>query len=158
MAMSGPVPTSDFWLPTSGIAYRDHPDSLSPEQLRGFFVGWPNPPSPEAHLRILRGSAAVEVAIDEASGAVVGFVTAISDGVSCAYIPHLEVLPAYQGRGIGTALLERLLARLRHLYMIDLTCDPEVQPFYARLGLRPSNGMLARNYDRQACDPIGEEQ
>jgi ribosomal protein S18 acetylase RimI-like enzyme len=140
------------------IVYRDTPDNLTPEQLRGFFVGWPKPPSPEAHLRMLRGSAAVELAIDEASGAVVGFVTAISDGVSCAYIPHLEVLPGYQGRGIGTALMERLIARLRQLYMIDLTCDPDVQPFYARLGMRPSTGMLVRNYDRQACDLPGEER
>jgi ribosomal protein S18 acetylase RimI-like enzyme len=139
------------------IIYRNTSDNLTPEQLRGFFVGWPNPPSPEAHLRILRGSAAVELAVDEASGAVVGFVTAISDGVSCAYIPHLEVLPEYQGRGIGTVLMERLIARLRHLYAIDLTCDPEVQPFYARLGMRASNGMLVRNYDRQACDLTGEE-
>jgi GNAT superfamily N-acetyltransferase len=139
------------------IAYRDSPDNLTPDHLRGFFVGWTNPPSPEAHLRILRGSAAVGLAIDEASGAVVGFITAISDGVSCAYIPHLEVLPAFQGRGIGTVLLERLLSRLRHLYMIDLTCDPAVQPFYARLGMRPSTGMFTRNYDRQSCAPPGEE-
>ena len=139
------------------IAYRDTPDNVTPDHLRGFFVGWPDPPSPETHLRILRGSAAVELAIDEASGAVVGFITAISDGVSCAYIPHLEVLPAYQGRGIGSVLLARLLARLRHLYMIDLTCDPDVQPFYARLGMRPSTGMLVRNYDRQSCIPPGEE-
>ena len=144
-------------LTTSRIAYRNTADNLTPDQLRGFFVGWPNPPSPESHLRILRGSAAVELAIDDASGAVVGFVTAISDGVSCAYIPHLEVLPAYQGQGIGTALMERLLARLRHLYMIDLSCDPGVQPFYARLGMRPSTGMIARNYDRQSCAPPGEE-
>lgn len=152
--MSESFPTSAFPLPT----FRDTPDNLTPEQLRGFFVGWPNPPSPEAHLRLLRGSAAVELAVDEASGAVVGFVTAISDGVSCAYIPHLEVLPEYRGRGIGTELMERMLARLRQLYMIDLICDPEVQPFYARLGMRPSTGMLVRNYDRQSCAPIGEEQ
>jgi ribosomal protein S18 acetylase RimI-like enzyme len=86
------------------------------------------------------------------AGPVVGFITAISDGVSAAYIPHLEVLPAYQGRGIGSELVRRMLARLRGLYMIDLTCDPDVQPFYARLGMRPSTGMLVRNYDRQACE------
>lgn len=139
------------------IVYRDTHDAIAAEQLRGFFVGWPDPPSPAAHLRLLRGSYAFALALDEATGMVVGFVTAISDGVSCAYIPHLEVLPDYQGRGIGTALMERLLARLRHLYMIDLTCDREAQPFYARLGLRPSAGMLIRNYDRQSCAAPGEE-
>lgn len=139
------------------IAYHDTPEGIAAEQLRGFFVGWPEPPSPEAHLRILRGSQAVALARDDATGRVVGFATAIGDGVSCAYIPHLEVLPAYRGRGIGTALLERLIARLRHLYMIDLTCDPAVQPFYARLGLRPGTAMSIRNYDRQSCAPLGEE-
>src|SRR5215210_9515908 len=101
------------------ISYTDTIEGIDAEQLQGFFVGWPNPPTPATHLRILVGSYAVLLARDDATGAVVGFITAISDGVSCAYIPHLEVLLAYQGRGIGTVLLERLLARLRHLYMID---------------------------------------
>jgi ribosomal protein S18 acetylase RimI-like enzyme len=135
------------------ISYTDSIGAIGPEQLRGFFVGWPNPPTPETHLRILQGSAAVVLARDEGSGAVVGFITAISDGVSCAYIPHLEVLPAYQGRGIGSELVGRMLERLRELYMIDLLCDPDVQPFYARLGMRPAAGMLIRNYDRQSGRP-----
>lgn len=84
---------------------------------------------------------------------VVGFITAISDGVSCAYIPLLEVLPAYQGQGIGTNLMTRLLARLREHYMIDLLCDPEVQPFYAKVGMQPAVGMCVRNYGYQAGIP-----
>jgi predicted N-acetyltransferase YhbS len=76
-----------------------------------------------------------------------------SDGVSCAYIPHLEVQPEHQGRGIGSELLRRMLEKLRGLYMIDLLCDPDVQPFYARLGMRPATGMLIRNYDRQSGSP-----
>ena len=90
------------------------------------------------------------LARDDATGAVVGFITAISDGVSCAYIPHLEVLPAYQGSGIGSELVRRMLERLRQIYMIDLICDTDVQPFYARLGMQPYTGMILRNYDRQS--------
>jgi ribosomal protein S18 acetylase RimI-like enzyme len=132
------------------ITYTDSTAGVSLVNLRGFFVGWPNPPAPETHLRILNGSDAVVLARDEASGAVVGFITAISDGVSCAYIPHLEVLPEYQGRGIGSELARRMLEKLSRLYMIDLLCDPDVQPFYARLGMHPATGMLIRNYDRQS--------
>ncbi len=135
------------------IAYHDTPEGVTPDQLVGFFVGWSNPPLPATHLRILRGSAAVVLAVDEATGAVVGFVTAISDGVSCAYIPHLEVLPLYQGQGIGTSMMERLLEKLRGMYMIDLLCDPDVQPFYVRLGMRPTTGMLVRDYSRQSGVP-----
>lgn len=136
------------------IEYRDSIDGVSADHLRGgFFVGWPNPPSPEAHYRILAGSAAVGLAV-EPGGAVVGFITAISDGVSSAYIPHLEVLPAYQGRGIGGELLRRLLARLSGLYMVDLMCDPELQPYYERFDMRRASGMLLRNYERQSCEPL----
>ncbi len=99
---------------------------------------------------MLQGSDVIVLAIDMANGAVVGFVTALSDGVTSAYVPHLEVLPAYQGQGIGTALMEHLLAQLRDLYMIDLLCEPDVQPFYERLGMRRATGMLIRNYDRQS--------
>ncbi len=132
------------------ILYTDALDGITPDHLRGFFVGWPNPPSPETHLRLLAGSDHVLLAIDRASDRVVGFVTAITDGVLAAYIPHLEVLPEHQGRGIGTELMRRMLAKLDAFYMIDLLCDPDLQPFYARLGMRPVPGMAVRNYDRQS--------
>ena len=122
----------------------------------GFFAGWPNPPSPKAHYSILANSAATVLA-RITDGTVIGFITAISDGISCAYIPHLEVLSAYQGRGIGTELVSRMLIRLRHLYMIDLVCDPALQPFYERLGMRPVVGMVVRNYDRQSCEPVSPD-
>ncbi|HEY8602408.1 MAG TPA: GNAT family N-acetyltransferase [Thermomicrobiales bacterium] len=135
------------------IVYQSTTVGISPKQLHGFFVGWPNPPSPETHLRILEGSTVVELALDEESTMIVGFVTAISDGVSCAYIPHLEVLPAYQGRGIGTNLMTKLLTRLREHYMIDLLCDQSVQSFYAAVGMQPAVGMCVRNYGHQAGIP-----
>ncbi|HEY3474485.1 MAG TPA: GNAT family N-acetyltransferase [Anaerolineales bacterium] len=119
----------------------------------GFFAGWPNPPSPDAHYQILVNSAEIVLA-RIADGTVVGFITAISDGISCAYIPHLEVLQEYQGQGIGSELVRRMLTKLRHLYMIDLVCNPDLQPFYERLGMRPVVGMVLRNYDRQSCEPI----
>jgi ribosomal protein S18 acetylase RimI-like enzyme len=133
------------------ILYTDSLDGLTADHLRGgFFAGWPNPPAPEAHLRILAGSAAVVLA-RAGDGDVVGFITAVSDGVSCAYIPHLEVLAAYQGQGIGSELVRRMLVKLQHLYAIDLVCDPDVQPFYERLGMRAIVGMVWRNYERQSC-------
>ena len=135
------------------ISYLDSIAGLAAQHLHGFFVGWPNPPTPETHLRILAGSAAIVLARDDRTSAIVGFITAISDGVSSAYIPHLEVLPSYQGRGIGSELLRRMLERLRGLYMIDLMCDADLQPFYARFGMRPAGGMIVRNYDRQSGEP-----
>ena len=70
----------------------------------GFFVDWPTKPSPERHLALLHGSDKVVLAGDDQTGRVVGFVTAVSDGMVSAFLPLLEVLPEYQGRGIGSEL------------------------------------------------------
>mgnify|MGYP001067169522 FL=1 len=139
------------------IVYTDSLDGITAERLHGFFVGWPNPPAPETHLKALSRSSAVVLAVDDGTGQVVGFVTAISDGVLAASIPLLEVLPVYQRQGIGSELVRRMLDRLRHYYAIDLMCDAELQPFYARFGMRPYTGMIVRNYDRQSgADPGAE--
>lgn len=88
--------------------------------------------------------------MDDATSRVVGFITANSDGVLSAYIPLLEVLPKYQGQGIGTELITRMLKKLETLYMIDLICDPELQPFYSRFKMKSQTGMILRNYKYQA--------
>ena len=46
------------------IHYTDSLDGIETRQLDGFFVGWPHPPSPETHLRLLSGSDHVVLAID----------------------------------------------------------------------------------------------
>jgi ribosomal protein S18 acetylase RimI-like enzyme len=131
------------------IDYTHSADGIVPDRLQGFFVGWPNPPDPETHLRLLRGSDEIVLAIDSDSGQVIGFVNAVTDGVLAAYIPLLEVLPEYQKRGIGRELMLRLLGRLNDLYMIDLLCDRDVQPFYQKVGFTPMSAMMIRNFEAQ---------
>ena len=132
------------------ITYTDSFEGVTASELQGFFVGWPNPPTPDMHLKLLRNSYAVVLAIDEQTSQVVGFITAISDGVLSAYIPFLEVLPSYQGQGIGQELTRRMLEKLSGIYMVDLLCDAELQDFYVRLGMQPASGMMLRNYERQS--------
>ena len=130
------------------ITYQETTAGIGPNDLEGFFVGWPNRPSPEAHLRILEGSDHVVLAVAQSQG-VVGFVTAITDGISSAHIPHLEVLPEWQGRGIGTELMRRIMARLNGFYAVDLVCDEDVRGFYERLGFEPAQAMVIRNHPFQ---------
>lgn len=134
------------------VQYTDSATDLDEAAVTGLFGYWGNPPAAVDILRILRGSDHVVLAVDDESGRVIGYITAITDGVSAAYIPHLEVRREWQGQGIGSELARRMLATLSHLYMIDLICDEDLQPFYARLGFRPWTGMILRNYARQACD------
>lgn len=132
------------------VTYTDSLEGITPNHLNGFFVGWPKRPSRETHLEILKNSARVFLAIDNESGNVVGFVNAISDNILSAYIPLLEVLPAYQGQGIGQQLMRRMLDKLKGLYMIDLTCDEKMQSFYTRFRMKRMTSMMIRNFDKQA--------
>jgi len=125
------------------IEYRSGlPDDVS-FPTGSFFEGWPVRPDGELFAAALRGSYAVELAVDD--GTVVGFVNAISDGVAAAFIPWLEVLPTHRGRGVGRELMRRIRERLSHVYSIDLVCDPALVPYYRGLGMAEIAGMGLRS-------------
>lgn len=133
------------------VRYTDSIEGITRYCLRGgFFEGWPNAPLPETHLSILKNSDHIVLAISDETNQVVGFITAISDGVLSAYIPLLEVLPAYRRQGIGTELMRQMMEKLRCLYMIDLITGPELEHFYRRFGMGAAFGMIVRNFARQS--------
>ncbi len=132
------------------IIYKESLEGIAADQLGGFFESWDSPPTPETHLRMLRGSDRVVLALDDTTGRVVGFVAATTDGVMSAYISFLEVLPAYRKQRIGDELMRRMLAQFRHLYMIDLVCYPQQQSFYARFGMVKADGASVRNEEYQS--------
>jgi ribosomal protein S18 acetylase RimI-like enzyme len=130
-----------------GVSFLPSADGVSLDDMRGFFVDWPRPPSLERQLEILQSAHETIVARSD-DGTVVGFITAITDGHFAAYIPLLEVRPDWQHRGIGSELTRAMLTRLRDCYMIDLVCDDDVVPFYERLGGTRLNAMAWRHFDQ----------
>ena len=132
------------------VFYKNSLEGISPDQLKGFFVGWKRKPSEEVLLSILEKSYKIQLAIDSTTNHVVGFITALSDTVLSAYIPFLEVLPVYQNRGIGKELVKKMLLELSDFYMIDLVCDPDLQVWYKEIGFERSIGMSYRNYSKQS--------
>lgn len=132
-----------------GVTITDTLDGLTTRSLaEGFFEGWPAPPSPETHWQLLKGGVAIALAVE--NDRIVGFASAVGDGVLSAYIPLLEVVPEFRGRGIGTRLVESLVESLSPCYMIDVECDDDVVPFYERLGFARSNSMIRRDYAAQS--------
>jgi hypothetical protein len=67
------------------IEYVTSLDDITSSQLNGFFVGWPNPPGNETFLKLLKGSYKIVIALENEK--IIGFISAISDGVLSAYIP-----------------------------------------------------------------------
>jgi|TARA_B100001971_G_scaffold167822_1_gene159065 ribosomal protein S18 acetylase RimI-like enzyme len=129
------------------ISYTNNLGNIKSNQLQHFFVDWSRHPDSKSHLDILHGSYAVWLAFDDER--CVGFVNALSDGIFYAYIPLLEVLPEYQGQGIGKELVERMQETLEHMYAIDIVCDESVSLFYDKLGFSRCVGMVKRNYANQ---------
>ena len=128
------------------IIYQEFTEGIAPRHLTGFFEGWRKPLTAEQHLKVLGNSDHIVLAIDSESKNVVGFITALTDGIQAAFIPLLEVLPAYRQQGIGSELVRRMLKTLDAVNAVDLTCDPALQPFYARFDMQPSVGMVIRRY------------
>lgn len=138
------------------LTYQTTANGLTEEQVSGgFFQGWPNPPSPATLLRILDASDHVVIAVRD--GRVVGFVTAISDGILSAFITLLEVLPEDHNKGIGHSLINQLMDDIGDLYMVDLVCDANLSRFYAELGFATTTGMSRRNYVMQSGRPAEDD-
>lgn len=114
------------------IEYLTVNDRISPDMISGFFVGWPDPPTPEKLIETMAGSYRRVWAVQD--GKVIGYINAISDGVLNAFIPWLEVHPDHQDEGIGTELVRRVVAELDGMYAIDLCCDTDLLPYYEKLG------------------------
>lgn len=128
------------------ITYVTSASGLTADQpVGGFFEGWAAPLTANEHLELLHAATHVVLAIED--GQVVGFVSALSDGVLSAYIPLLEVLSPWRGRGIGGELVRRILSEIERLYMIDVMCDADTFPFYERLGFQQASGGVLRHYD-----------
>lgn len=72
---------------------------------------------------------------------LVGFIDTVSNGVTDAYIQDLAVHPDYQGKGIGTKLMNRTIDYLKknNIFMISVVFEEKLKPFYKRFGF---NDML----------------
>lgn len=130
------------------IFYTNDKQKISELSVSGFFVGWPNPPSEQTLKKILMNSQHIYLALDGQN--LVGFINAISDQVLSSYIPLLEVLPQYQGKGIGQKLVALIKEDLSSYYMIDICCDDDVVSFYENAGFKKGNSVMKRNYKNQS--------
>ncbi len=77
---------------------------------------------------------------------LVGVARAISDGEREALIVGVAVLPAYQRRGIGTAMMGALTEELKGTAILLTSEDDENVPFYRKAGFRTHKRVMAVGY------------
>lgn len=95
----------------------------------------------ELHKRAFENSHTVVFAFDE--GRLIGFGRAISDGAYQAAIYDVAVLPEYQGKGVGAAIVCNIMQKLEGCNFI-LYASPGKEKFYEKLRFRRmKTGMAA---------------
>jgi GNAT superfamily N-acetyltransferase/uncharacterized glyoxalase superfamily protein PhnB len=109
-------------------------------------VGWEGAAGAETVPPVLEAALFGAVAVVE--GQVVGCVFLTGDGAGFYYVRDLMVHPAWQGRHIGTALMEALMDYLRtHApagALVGLYTGAGLHDFYAGSGFRgPESGLYA---------------
>jgi GNAT superfamily N-acetyltransferase len=94
--------------------------------------GWSSAEKPDLLHKALLNSHSLVTAWDGQK--LVGLGNAISDGYLVVYYPHLLFLPEYQGCGIGTRLMQMLMARYKGFHQHALLADGRAIEFYRKCG------------------------
>lgn len=81
---------------------------------------------------------------------LVGYIDCVSNGITDAYIQDLMIHPDYQGQGIGTELMNRMIALLkeRHIFMISVIYEESLKSFYKKFGF---HSMFAGQIQTHDC-------
>jgi GNAT superfamily N-acetyltransferase len=117
-------------------------------------VGWSSNAPPDRGGRVLAGVRKGVVALD--GDQVVGTGLEMGDGASLAYLRDIIVVPAWQGRGVGTRIVQALLDIIRRTdhdgMLVTLFTGQHLAEFYENLGFRgPDGGLygMSLKIDRQ---------
>ncbi len=86
---------------------------------------------------------------------LIGAGRALADGLDCAYIADVAVRPEHQNRGLGRAIIERLVAAASGHKKVILYANPGAEAFYVKLGFYPMNTAMAIWHDPAAAVESG---
>jgi GNAT superfamily N-acetyltransferase len=86
---------------------------------------------------------------------LVGAGRALADGLDCAYIADVAVHPEHQGRGLGKAIMRRLVELSQGHKKIILYANPGTEGFYGDLGFLRMNTAMAIWRDRERAVESG---
>lgn len=112
---------------------------INHEELRALYAAaWPNDAIPRFD-RVLERSLVYVCAY--LCDRLVGFVNVAWDGGSHAFLLDPTVHPHFQRQGVGTALVQKAIedAGKRQAKWLHVDHVPQLGPFYARCGFRPTS-------------------
>lgn len=99
-------------------------------------AGWINyTRNPQVMISAYKNSLMTVGAYDD-DDRLVGIIRVVGDGASVVFVQDILVMPEYRRRGIGSRLLEYVIAKYNDVYQMELLTDstPESEAFYRSNG------------------------
>ncbi len=117
--------------------YRD----FNLDEVMGLYaaVGWTNYTAHPAMLKAAYAHSLCAIGAYDREK-LIGMIRAVGDGASVVLIQDVLVLPEYQHRKVGTALVQCILDRYSDAYQIQLLTDDteKTTAFYRSVGFAPA--------------------
>lgn len=136
------------------IAWSDSIEGLDWEELSALYRAAPLGTKNAADLQIAFSNSRF-VCLAREDGRLVGVGRALADGVDCAYICDVAVMPSHQGTGLGQKIVSTLVERSVGHRKIILYAVPGKEPFYKRFGFRRMRTAMAIFQNQQLAAERG---
>lgn len=128
--MSTPHPDAD------ALTWSDSLQTMDWDELSTLYRVAPLGDKKPAALKTAFGHSMFRCFVRDAQGQLVGAGRALADGVDCSYICDVAVHPSQQGKGLGRAIVQRLVELSAGHKKIILYANPGTEPFYLKLGFK----------------------
>ena len=132
--------TREDWQAES-VVIRDY-DAFDRNEIMNLYtsVGWTNYTDHPQMLEKAYMNSLCTLGAYTADNSLIGIIRAVGDGASILFIQDIIVLPEFQRRGIGTALLRAIISRYPDVYQTELMTDntDKTIAFYKSLGFTPA--------------------
>lgn len=132
------------------LTWVDHTTDLDWQALSDLYRAAPLGDKPPALLQTVYGNSLYKSLVYD-NGQLVGAGRVLADGADCAYLCDIALLPSHQGRGLGQAMVQRLLDFSRGHRKIILYAVPGKENFYKQLGFRRMSTAMAIFADQDAA-------